>query len=114
VADEVALQPDIELLGAELAHKAGVDEEEVERLVRQGPSFRVRDKRPRFRTVDVLRIRVARVCDEAACRWTAWVRLSGRLWNGQKEAAQPERPMPIRRRASPTVSEAIARACFAP
>ncbi len=53
-----------ELSGAELAARAGVGEEEIQRLVTHGILVPRQGQVAPFRTVDVLKIRVARACEE--------------------------------------------------
>jgi adenylate cyclase len=53
-----------ELSGAELAARAGVGEQEIQRLVAHGVLVPRHGRAAPFRAVDVLKIRVARACEE--------------------------------------------------
>jgi DNA-binding transcriptional MerR regulator len=53
-----------ELSGAELAARAGVGEQEIQRLVTHGVLVPRQGRRALFRAVDVMKIRVARACEE--------------------------------------------------
>jgi adenylate cyclase len=53
-----------ELSGAELAARAGVGEQEVQRLVTHGVLVPREGRAAPFRAVDVLKVRVARACEE--------------------------------------------------
>ena len=53
-----------ELSGAELAARAGVGDEEIQRLVTHGVLVPRRGRGAPFRAVDVLKIRVAQACEE--------------------------------------------------
>jgi hypothetical protein len=53
-----------ELSGAELAARAGVGEQEIERLVTHGVLVPRAGQVAPFRAIDILKIRVARACEE--------------------------------------------------
>jgi adenylate cyclase len=59
-----ALPSSEELSGAELAARAGVGDEEIQRLVTHGVLVPRRGRGAPFRAVDVLKIRVAQACEE--------------------------------------------------